>query len=180
MTTSPPAILESQSPHNTTTLYSHSPFHDECSSPATITSQYTDDWDIGPRTPTSLTSHKRRRLDEGASTSLGSSPKTGTELSDNTTKRRRSHSPLTNRPLLPLHSEDKPHEENKEEDDDNDLFTPLEMPDGSTRFTSNWLPVDPEGGFTIGMPDYGNGSAGPGFDPMADIGFGREAFLSVG
>ncbi|GES58757.1 hypothetical protein ATEIFO6365_0004090800 [Aspergillus terreus] len=28
-------------------------------------------------------------------------------------------------------------------------LTPLEMPDGSTRFTSNWLPVDPEGGFTI-------------------------------
>ncbi|KAF9884977.1 hypothetical protein FE257_000887 [Aspergillus nanangensis] len=30
------------------------------------------------------------------------------------------------------------------------LLTPLEMPDGSTRFTSNWLPVDPQGGFTIG------------------------------
>ncbi|KAL4889992.1 hypothetical protein BDV59DRAFT_204798 [Aspergillus ambiguus] len=28
-------------------------------------------------------------------------------------------------------------------------LTPLEMPDGSTRFTANWLPVDPEGGFTI-------------------------------
>ena len=37
-----------------------------------------------------------------------------------------------------------------------DCFIPLEMPDGSTRLTSNWLPVDPEAGFTIGsfmMPD---------------------------
>ncbi|KAL5359244.1 hypothetical protein BJX96DRAFT_148049 [Aspergillus floccosus] len=32
---------------------------------------------------------------------------------------------------------------------ENNGLTPLEMPDGSTRFTSNWLPVDPEGGFTI-------------------------------
>lgn len=30
-------------------------------------------------------------------------------------------------------------------------LTPLEMPDGSTRFTANWLPVDPTGGFTIGV-----------------------------
>jgi len=28
--------------------------------------------------------------------------------------------------------------------------TTLEMPDGSTRRTSNWLPVDPQAGFTIG------------------------------
>jgi hypothetical protein len=33
-----------------------------------------------------------------------------------------------------------------------DYFTPLEMPDGSSRLTSNWLPVDPEAGFTIGSP----------------------------
>lgn len=29
-------------------------------------------------------------------------------------------------------------------------LTPLEMPDGTTRLTANWLPVDPEGGCTIG------------------------------
>ena len=34
-----------------------------------------------------------------------------------------------------------------------DYFTPLEMPDGSTRLTSNWLPVDPEAGFTIAAPE---------------------------
>jgi hypothetical protein len=33
-----------------------------------------------------------------------------------------------------------------------DCFTPLEMPDGSTRLTSNWLPVDPDAGFTVGSP----------------------------
>ncbi|KAJ5754103.1 uncharacterized protein N7511_008256 [Penicillium nucicola] len=36
--------------------------------------------------------------------------------------------------------------------DEEDALTPLEMPDGSTRFTSNWLPVDPDAGFTIGSP----------------------------
>jgi hypothetical protein len=42
--------------------------------------------------------------------------------------------------------------------DEEDVLTPLEMPDGSTRFTSNWLPVDPGAGFTIGsgMPGYGD------------------------
>lgn len=34
-----------------------------------------------------------------------------------------------------------------------ECFTPLEMPDGSTRLTSNWLPVDPEAGFTIPAPE---------------------------
>lgn len=33
---------------------------------------------------------------------------------------------------------------------DEECLTPLEMPDGSTRMTSNWLPVDPEAGFAIG------------------------------
>ncbi|PYH49864.1 uncharacterized protein BP01DRAFT_378473 [Aspergillus saccharolyticus JOP 1030-1] len=36
-----------------------------------------------------------------------------------------------------------------------DGLTPLEMPDGSTRFTANWLPVDPEAGFTIRDPSVG-------------------------
>ncbi|KAL4791389.1 hypothetical protein BDV19DRAFT_370532 [Aspergillus venezuelensis] len=33
-------------------------------------------------------------------------------------------------------------------------LTPLEMPDGTTRFTANWLPVDPQGGFTIRSPAH--------------------------
>ncbi|KAL4802828.1 hypothetical protein BDV18DRAFT_61628 [Aspergillus unguis] len=33
-------------------------------------------------------------------------------------------------------------------------LTPLEMPDGTTRLTANWLPVDPEGGFTIRPPSH--------------------------
>ncbi|KAL4941688.1 hypothetical protein BDV06DRAFT_177540 [Aspergillus oleicola] len=33
-------------------------------------------------------------------------------------------------------------------------LTPLEMPDGTTRFTANWLPVDPQGGFTIRPPTH--------------------------
>ncbi|KAJ5787639.1 hypothetical protein N7457_002629 [Penicillium paradoxum] len=33
-----------------------------------------------------------------------------------------------------------------------ECFTPLEMPDGSTRLTTNWLPVDCDAGFTIGSP----------------------------
>lgn len=32
-------------------------------------------------------------------------------------------------------------------------FMPLEMPDGSTRLTSNWLPVSPDAGFTVAPPD---------------------------
>lgn len=53
-----------------------------------------------------------------------------------------------------------------EEEEDQDTFTPLEMPDGSTRFTSNWLPVDSSGGFTI-CPD-----------PLAGV--MGEAFVRVG
>lgn len=33
-----------------------------------------------------------------------------------------------------------------------DDLTPLEMPDGSTRMTANWLPVDPDGGFMVAEP----------------------------
>ncbi|PWY87539.1 hypothetical protein BO70DRAFT_287762 [Aspergillus heteromorphus CBS 117.55] len=39
-----------------------------------------------------------------------------------------------------------------DDDEEENGLTPLEMPDGSTRFTTNWLPVDPEGGFTIRAP----------------------------
>ncbi|KAJ5761242.1 hypothetical protein N7520_008398 [Penicillium odoratum] len=38
--------------------------------------------------------------------------------------------------------------------EDEVLPTMLEMPDGSSRKTSNWLPVDPEAGFTIGSSAY--------------------------
>ncbi|KAL4988178.1 hypothetical protein BDW68DRAFT_98330 [Aspergillus falconensis] len=43
-------------------------------------------------------------------------------------------------------------------------LTPLEMPDGTTRFTANWLPVDPEGGFTIRPPSHHPN--GMDLDPM--------------
>ncbi|CBF89581.1 predicted protein [Aspergillus nidulans FGSC A4] len=43
-------------------------------------------------------------------------------------------------------------------------LTPLEMPDGTTRFTANWLPVDPEGGFTIRPPSHH--ALGMDLDPM--------------
>ncbi len=36
--------------------------------------------------------------------------------------------------------------------EDDECFTPLEMPDGTTRLTSNWLPVDQDAGLTIGCP----------------------------
>ena len=39
---------------------------------------------------------------------------------------------------------------------DEDCMDTLEMPDGSTRKTSNWLPVDPKAGFTIGSSSSQN------------------------
>ncbi|OGE47981.1 hypothetical protein PENARI_c034G06029 [Penicillium arizonense] len=55
--------------------------------------------------------------------------------------------------------------------DEEEALTPLEMPDGSTRFTSNWLPVDPDAGFTIG-------SAGiPGFGDEMHFGDMTNAFF---
>lgn len=59
-----------------------------------------------------------------------------------------------------------------------DLFTPLEMPDGSTRMTSNWLPVDSTAGFTIGS--HGHRSACdadyPSVDGFQDI---QNAFITL-
>ncbi|PWY87075.1 hypothetical protein BO94DRAFT_66640 [Aspergillus sclerotioniger CBS 115572] len=62
-------------------------------------------------------------------------------------------------------------------------LTPLEMPDGSTRFTANWLPVDPEGGFTIRAPPPPPASR---IDPNsswaqdpADYYFAQSAFISI-
>ncbi|KAI9931412.1 hypothetical protein ASPWEDRAFT_169743 [Aspergillus wentii DTO 134E9] len=58
-------------------------------------------------------------------------------------------------------------------DNTEDCLTPLEMPDGTTRLTSNWLPVDPEGGFTIGGPYDDNPLD---MDPLA---YGKNAFISA-
>ncbi|KAJ5963969.1 uncharacterized protein N7479_003845 [Penicillium vulpinum] len=46
------------------------------------------------------------------------------------------------------HSVSSPHRRYSRTDEE--CLTPLEMPDGSTRMTSNWLPVDPDAGFAIG------------------------------
>lgn len=63
--------------------------------------------------------------------------------------------------------------------DENDDRTTLEMPDGSTRMSSNWLPVDLTAGFTIGshstrhVHEKGNCLH---LEELADI---REAFIST-
>lgn len=57
-------------------------------------------------------------------------------------------------------------------------LTPLEMPDGSTRFTSNWLPVDPEGGFTIHAAATATTPFSP--CPLEYPDSMPEAFISVG
>lgn len=81
---------------------------------------------------------------------------------------------------------------------DEDALTPLEMPDGSTRFTANWLPVDPTGGFTIDSPESASASAmdvgdpyGHGYSPQdraygygyaeGDLAmeFSKEAFIQM-
>ncbi|PYH73314.1 uncharacterized protein BO88DRAFT_421715 [Aspergillus vadensis CBS 113365] len=70
--------------------------------------------------------------------------------------------------------------------DENGL-TPLEMPDGSTRFTANWLPVDPEGGFTIRAPPTArksepNSNSNSNHQMTQDTGdylFARNAFISI-
>ncbi|KAJ5675439.1 hypothetical protein N7462_008336 [Penicillium macrosclerotiorum] len=52
-----------------------------------------------------------------------------------------------------------------------DCPTTLEMPDGSTRRTSNWLPVDSSAGFTIG-PEYSaprHGESDPHMQDFHDI-----------
>ncbi|KAJ6101545.1 hypothetical protein N7499_001175 [Penicillium canescens] len=56
--------------------------------------------------------------------------------------------------------------------DEEEALTPLEMPDGSTRFTSNWLPVDPDAGFTIGL------SGVPGFGDEMHFGDMKDAFFA--
>ncbi|KAJ5579548.1 uncharacterized protein N7459_005533 [Penicillium hispanicum] len=60
--------------------------------------------------------------------------------------------------------------------DEDDSMTTLEMPDGSTRLSSNWLPVDPTAGFTIGP---NSSRMHPGRWPLDVEGFHdmREAFF---
>ncbi|GKZ19424.1 hypothetical protein AbraIFM66951_011034 [Aspergillus brasiliensis] len=64
-------------------------------------------------------------------------------------------------------------------------LTPLEMPDGSTRFTANWLPVDPEGGFTIRAPSTARKSEPSGdsnhriAQDTGDYHFAQHAFISI-
>ncbi|KAJ5541827.1 hypothetical protein N7494_006903 [Penicillium frequentans] len=60
--------------------------------------------------------------------------------------------------------------------DDEVCPTMLEMPDGSSRKTSNWLPVDPEAGFTIGSCSFPDGPDFH-FEGLHDI---REAFIPSG
>ena len=57
-----------------------------------------------------------------------------------------SQSQSLSHPLMPSHGNNNNNNDNL-----------LEMPDGSTRLTANWLPVDPEVGFTIDVPRF----AGP-------------------
>ncbi|EAW08555.1 uncharacterized protein ACLA_032910 [Aspergillus clavatus NRRL 1] len=54
-------------------------------------------------------------------------------------------------------------------------LTPLEMPDGSIRFTANWLPVDPQGGFTIGTESVSPASAMTRGQSRAGFDYGRDA-----
>lgn len=61
-------------------------------------------------------------------------------------------------------------------------LTPLEMPDGTTRMTANWLPVDPEGGFIVTEPKGELAAELPGggniFDTML-IPHVKNVFFSV-
>lgn len=89
------------------------------------------------------------------------------------------------------------------EDANAEELTPLEMPDGSTRFTANWLPVDPTGGLTVGIEEgrsvsvsameigygygqgHGRGQRDPAFgygyaDPVSmELEFSKEAFIQM-
>lgn len=62
-------------------------------------------------------------------------------------------------------------------EDEDDYQTTLEMPDGSTRRTSNWLPVDLQAGFTIGSR-FRKRTGHPSFIHLEDMGNIQEAFIS--
>ncbi|KAL3496527.1 hypothetical protein BJX62DRAFT_101762 [Aspergillus germanicus] len=88
-------------------------------------------------------------------------------------------------------SESKAHAEGNLGKSKKNNLTPLEMPDGSTRFTANWLPVDPQGGFTIRPPvqhmHFMDLDPMMEFDTHFDHGHGhgrgnynyRDAFISI-
>lgn len=58
----------------------------------------------------------------------------------------------------------------------NDCDETLEMPDGSTRRTSNWLPVDSSAGFTIGCDSArGDYTDAPHIEEFRDI---QSAFFN--
>jgi hypothetical protein len=59
-------------------------------------------------------------------------------------------------------------------EDEEDALTPLEMPDGSTRFTANWLPVDPTGGFTIDSPSVSASASAMKFGYGHGYGYGQQ------
>ncbi|KAJ5721379.1 uncharacterized protein N7483_009313 [Penicillium malachiteum] len=63
---------------------------------------------------------------------------------------------------------------------DNDYPAVLEMPDGSTRRNSNWLPVDPNAGFTIGSCSYSDGRNPKECFAPEDIHDIQDAFISHG
>lgn len=62
---------------------------------------------------------------------------------------------------------------------DDDSLTPLEMPDGSLRMSSNWLPVDTTAGFTIGSHATPAGLESQRHMHVKDLDDIRDAFISA-
>ena len=87
-------------------------------------------------------------------------------------------SPKNNQQMYSISSTQSTHALSPNKTQEDDWFTPLEMPDGSTRMTSNWLPVDSTAGFTIGS--HGHHSACdaefPSVDGFQDI---QNAFITL-
>lgn len=63
--------------------------------------------------------------------------------------------------------------------DDDDSLTPLEMPDGSLRMSSNWLPVDTTAGLTIGSHTASNKHVSKGHMHTEALDAIRDAFISA-
>lgn len=62
---------------------------------------------------------------------------------------------------------------------DDDCVMPLEMPDGSLRMSSNWLPVDTTAGFTIGSQATSAGFEYNDHMHVGVLGDMRAAFIST-
>lgn len=60
-----------------------------------------------------------------------------------------------------------------------DCVAPLEMPDGSLRMSSNWLPVDTTAGFTIGSQATSAGFEYEDHMHIDALGDMRAAFIST-